>query len=432
MKIGGSSLVCGMCTNEQIASHRCFDCSVFICEDCVKLHLSLKTLKSHSFMEIKCLLTGKIKNLGLSYAPKHCPVAGHEKEQIKMHCSDPSCLKNVCVLCAIGTHKDHNLCDITKVENEMKTKIESYLKNITLKVQQANTSIAQLSGINESCQKDSQQLQMEIKMRFSEARKALKKREKDLCDAVALYSKEKQVLIEREKKKISAFISSCKEARYYGKISSEVNDHNHFVDIANIILPQLEILDSQLPEIEVTVDTMTFSSQLPESCFETAVNNLGKLSVSKVYSPKSTVVVSPPVCYVGQQIQFEIQLFSSTGNLIVDENVSISLKVSGKTYQSLKCEFETSSSSFIGIWVPYKALKISWIIFSNDIELQTLNGVIDVRKTDVSITGNMSSYSVIDIDKIFLFKCNLTLYSCLICFKFNVFQKIKRTRKKYV
>lgn len=253
-----------------------------------------------------------------------------------------------------------------------------------------------------------------------------------MCDAVALYSKEKQVLIEREKKKISAFISSCKEARYYGKISSEVNDHNHFVDIANIILPQLEILDSQLPEIEVTVDTMTFSSQLPESCFETAVNNLGKLSVSKVYSPKSTVVVSPPVCYVGQQIQFEIQLFSSTGNLIVDENVSISLKVSGKTYQSLKCEFETSSSSFIGIWVPYKALKISWIIFSNDIELQTLNGVIDVRKTDVSITGNMSSYSVIDIDKLFLFKCNLTLYSCLICFKFNVFQKIKRTRKKYV
>lgn len=396
-------MVCGMCTNDRMASHRCFDCSVFICEDCVKLHLSLKTLKSHSFQEIKYLLTGKIKNLGLSYTPKHCPVAGHENEQIKMHCSDPSCLKNVCVLCAISTHKDHSLCDITKVENEMETKINSYLKSINLKVQQANTSIGQLSDIDENCQKDLQQVQMEIKARFSEARKALEKRKKYLCDTVALYSKEKQVCIENDKKKMSSFISSCEEARYYGKISAEVNDHNHFVDIANIILPQLEILDSQLPETEVTVDTMTFSSQLPESCFETAVNNLGKLSVSKVYSPKSTVVVSPPVCYVGQQIQFEIQLFSSTGNLIVDEIVNVSLEVSGKTYKSLKCEFETSSSSFTGIWVPYKPMKISWIVFSNDIELQTLNGVFEVRKTDINIEGNISSYSVRYINRRFLF-----------------------------
>lgn len=386
LKIGGSSMVCGMCTDDRMASHRCFDCSVFICEDCVKLHLSLKTLKSHSFQEIKCLLTGKIKNLGLSYAPKHCPVAGHEKEQIKMHCSDPSCLKNVCVLCAISTHKDHNLCDITKVEKEMEAKIETFLESINMKVQQANTSIAQLSEINENCQRDSQQLQMEIKAHFSEARKALEKREKDLCDAVALFSKEKQVCIESEKKKNSSFISSCKEARYYGKVSSEVNDHNHFVDIANVILPQLEILDNQLPEIEVTVDTMTFSSQVRESRFETAVNNLGKLSVSKVYSPKSTVVVSPQVCYVGQQVEYRIQLFSSTGNLIVDEDVSVSLKVNGKTYQLLKCTFETSSSSFIGIWIPFKSMKISWIVVSNDIELQSLNGVLNV----IFITGNIS------------------------------------------
>lgn len=135
-------MVCGMCTNDRMASHRCFECSVFICEDCVKLHQSLKTLKSHSFIEIKCLLTGKIKNLGLSYAPKHCTVAGHEKEQIKMHCSDPLCVKNVCVLCALSAHKDHNLCDITKVKNEMEAKIETYLKSINLKIKQANTLLS--------------------------------------------------------------------------------------------------------------------------------------------------------------------------------------------------------------------------------------------------------------------------------------------------
>lgn len=116
--------------------------------------------------------------------------------------------------------------------------------------------------------------------------------------------------------------------------------------------------------------------------------------MSKVYSPKCTVVVIPPVCYVGQQIQFQIQLFSSTGKLIVEEDVSVSLKVNGKTYQLLKCAFETSSSSFTGIWIPDKPMKISWIVVSNDIELQTLNGVINVRKPKILITGNISLNSV--------------------------------------
>lgn len=399
LKSGGSSLICEMCTNDQIASHRCFDCSVFICKDCVRLHLSLKTLKSHSFIEIKCLLTGKVKNHGLSYVSKYCQVAGHEKEQIKMHCSDPSCMKNVCVLCAISAHKNHNLCNITEVGKEMETKMETFLKSIELKVEKANTSIAHLTVINETCLKNSQQLQAEIKACFCEAKKALEKREKDLCEAVALHLKEKQICIETEKKKISSFSRSCEEAICYGKVSSEVNDHNHFVDITNVILPQLEILDNQLPEIEVTLDTMTFSSQSLDSCFETAVNSLGKLSVSNVYMPECKVVVTPAVCYVGQQIQFKIQLFSSTGNLIVDEDVSVCLKLNGKSFEFINCAFETSSSSFTGFWVPDKSMKISWIVVSNDIELQTLNGVFDIRKTDTSITGNIPSYSVIDINK---------------------------------
>lgn len=407
LKSGGSSLICEMCTNDQIASHRCFDCSVFICKDCVRLHLSLKTLKSHSFVEIKCLLTGKIQNLGLSYVSKYCQVAGHEKEQIKMHCSDPSCMKNVCVLCAISAHKNHNLCDITEVGKEKETKMKTCLKSIELKVEKANTSIAHLSVIKETCLKNSQQLQAEIKACFFEAKKALEKREKDLCEAVALHLKEKQMCIETEKKKISSFSSSCEEAICYGKVSSEVNDHNHFVDITNVILPQLEILDNQLPEIEVTLDTMTFSSQSLDSCFETAVNSLGKLSVSNVYMPECKVVVTPAVFYVGEQIQFKIQLFSSTGNLIVDEDVSVCLKLNGKSFVIINCAFETSSSSFTGFWIPDKSMKISWIVVSNDIELQTLNGVLDIRKTDMSITGNIPSYSVIDINKRFLFQMQL-------------------------
>lgn len=403
--MGDSSLVCEMCTKDHMASHRCFECSIFICEDCVKVHLSLKRLKSHSVVEIKAILSGNIKNLGLSYAPKHCPVAGHKKEQLKLHCTDPSCMKNVCVLCAISTHKDHNLCDITEVGKKLETIVETYLKSLRSKVRQGKTSIAKISDVKGSCSKKSQELLFEIKTRFSEAKRALEKRESDLCNAVASHCKEKQTYVESEQKKITSFINLCTEAGYYAKISLEINDKFNFVDIANVILPQLEILEEQLPEIEIPVDTMTLSSQLSEDCFETALNSLGKLSVSKVDSSKSKVVVTHSVCEVGQQIQFQIQLFSSTGISIVDENVSAHLKLNGITFKILKCAFDAVSSSFTGYWVPDKQLKISWIVVSNDIEFRNLNGVIDVRKTDINITGN-SSCSVIVIDNRFVLKYN--------------------------
>lgn len=104
--------------------------------------------------------------------------------------------------------------------------------------------------------------------------------------------------------------------------------------------------------------------------------------------------------------------------MIVDEDVSVSLKLNGKSFEFINCAIETSSSSFIGLWVPDKSMKISWIVVSNEIELQTLNGVININQTEISITGNILSYLVIDIDEKNSFKCDLIPYFCLNCIQF--------------
>lgn len=137
---------------------------------------------------------------------------------------------------------------------------------------------------------------------FSEAKKAIEQREKDLCDAVTVYLREKQMCIENETKKLTSYINSCKKSIYYGKVSSELNGHQNFVDIAKMIQPRIENLDNWLPENNVTVDTMAFSSHLSDSSYATAVNSLGKLSVSKVCPTKSKIVVTPAVCHVGQEM----------------------------------------------------------------------------------------------------------------------------------
>lgn len=123
--------------------------------------------------------------------------------------------------------------------------------------------------------------------------------------------------------------------------------------------------------------------------FETAVNSLGSLSVSKAISSKSKVVVKPAFCNKGQEVQFKVQMFSSTGNLIVDEDVGVCLMVNGNIFKIIKCAIDESFSSFIGIWVPDKPMKLSWIVVSNGITLATLNGVLDVDEPNKSIRGRI-------------------------------------------
>lgn len=111
--------------------------------------------------------------------------------------------------------------------------------------------------------------------------------------------------------------------------------------------------------------------------------------VSKAISSKSKVVVKPAFCNKGQEVQFQVQLFSSTGNLIVDEDVGVCLMVNGNIFKIIKCAIDESLSSFIGIWVSDKPMKLSWIVVSNGITLATLNGVLDVNEPNKSIRGRI-------------------------------------------
>lgn len=133
----------------------------------------------------------------------HCQVNGHENETLKMYCLDSACMKPVCVLCCITTHKEHKYCNIAEVGKEIKTKIEYILKNVATKVDQAQKTVTELQDINDKCLLDSQRLQNEIKARFSEAKKALELREKTLCEVVASQVNVKQKCIKKEKKKVN-------------------------------------------------------------------------------------------------------------------------------------------------------------------------------------------------------------------------------------
>lgn len=236
---GNSSLVCEMCTNNEKVLHRCIDCYLFICAECAILHSTIKPLKSHTLLEIKGLLTDDKNYLSLFRSAFYCPVNMHEKELLKMYCLNSSCMKPVCGMCCITTHKDHVFYNIAEAGNDKKTKIRDLIANVSLKENQAQKYVVELQNINDKYVQDPQQLQNEIKTLFGEAKNAL-----DVDDVAAILN-DKQECIEKERQKLAVFLTSCKHASYYLHISPRINDQHSFIDIAKSIQLQLKNLKSQ-------------------------------------------------------------------------------------------------------------------------------------------------------------------------------------------
>ena len=381
LKNGDCSIICEMCTNHQTASHRCIDCSNFICTDCVNLHKTLKQYTSHEILEIQNLLTGKIQNLRLllSANTNKCPVLGHEKENVKVFCSSPSCMKRICILCAISTHKEHRVVDVSNVGKESEINMRNQIQKILKKADNAHISLRKLNDLEEKYLQKSQELQTEIKIYFREAKRALENKEKKFFDALCAQISNIQTLIENERKRLTSFVSSCDQACNYGRWCTEFNIVESFLDVAESIHSRFKNLEDQFHDHQISTETIQFFPEPSVFSFQSIVNNLGKLSMSKAISTKSKVSVTPSIYEVQQKVQFQIQLFSSLGKPIVDEDVYVYLELDGKTFKYLQCFIDLSSSSFIGCWIPDTPMKLTWIAVSNGIKMETLKGELHVR-----------------------------------------------------
>ena len=378
----GCNMVCEMCPNQQTALHRCIDCSHFICMDCVNLHSTLTPFKSHVVVEIRCLLEGRMDDLKLlsTTSSKLCQDSGHGKEHASLFCCSTSCTKPICMRCAITTHKDHDFRDISEVGKESETELQNRTKNLLSKADQAFRSIARLTTLHEEYLKVSQELQEEIKTYFSEAKLAVEMREKKLLDAVSEKINNEQSSIENDQRRLTSFVNACKEACYYGSISSKIDDVQSSLYVAESIQSRFENLENQSHENQTILKTIKFLKEPSITSHLTTVKSLGKLSVSKAISTQSTAVIIPSIVEEQQEVQFDIQLLSSQGKPVVDEDVSVCLERNGKPLTVIPCVLNKPSSNFLGSWIPEEQIQLSWIVVSNGIRMETLGGILNVKK----------------------------------------------------
>ena len=61
---------------------------------------------------------------------KMCPVTEHD-QFLSLYCKERNCQRAICPLCLIESHKDHDVCDLTKAEKQSKENLTSALEVIS-------------------------------------------------------------------------------------------------------------------------------------------------------------------------------------------------------------------------------------------------------------------------------------------------------------
>ena len=120
-------LICEGCDSGDTAVSRCTECSVFVCDLCVKAHKRMQILNHHQIVSLKEVKSGGPKAL---VKPMYCEK--HRGETLKLFCQ--SCDKPICRDCTIVDHQGHKYLFVADAAAKEKESVKQLLDKTKVKV----------------------------------------------------------------------------------------------------------------------------------------------------------------------------------------------------------------------------------------------------------------------------------------------------------
>ncbi|XP_028392155.1 tripartite motif-containing protein 45-like [Dendronephthya gigantea] len=170
LKRGLGSKLCNSCEEGVSATSRCFECSDFLCGNCVEAHKRVRFTKNHRIVAIK--------NLGADSMVKTPTCATHVQEAVKMYCK--RCKKPVCRSCLLNEHDEHLLVSLKEAVEETKPKLNTLLVATRARIPILQRKLKGVHASKEKLETKVDEVIKEIQATSARILMAVKRREKDL------------------------------------------------------------------------------------------------------------------------------------------------------------------------------------------------------------------------------------------------------------
>ena len=138
-------LICENCDSGDTAVSRCAECSVFMCDFCVKSHKRMHTFKHHQIVSLEEVKSGGPKAL---VKPMLCEK--HQGETLKLFCQ--FCDKPICRDCTIIDHQGHEYLFVADAATKEKEYVKQLLDKTKAKVPILSTGVKSVEEMEKRVQ----------------------------------------------------------------------------------------------------------------------------------------------------------------------------------------------------------------------------------------------------------------------------------------
>ena len=215
LKQGLSSKQCESCEEDVTASSRCFECSDFLCANCVEAHKRVRFTKNHRVVAIK--------NLNADAMVKTPTCATHAQEALKMYCKQ--CKKPVCRSCILSEHDEHVLISLKEAVDDNKPKLNALLIATRAKIPILQRQLKGVHAAKDKLESKVDEVIKEIQATSARILMAVKRREKDLYKMLRrIHDQKSDELESRElalENDLAQVLDSCDFAEELGKSGDE-------------------------------------------------------------------------------------------------------------------------------------------------------------------------------------------------------------------
>ena len=320
-------LICENCDSGDTAVSRCAECSVFMCDFCVKAHKRMHSFKHHQIVSLEEVKSGGPK---VSVKPVYCEK--HQGETLKLFCQ--SCDKPICRDCTIVDHKTHEYLFVADAAAKEKNSVKQLLDKTKVKVPILSIGVKAVE-------------EMEKRVKAKET--AVNKDIDAFIDKNIRILEEKRASLKYEAKRISQSKIKQLQAQREGLMITlaSINNSVEFTERALKDGSDVEVLSmkkqmvSNLSKLSLSTwqhersleDTLQFRAHQQD--IRQVVGNIASVADIYVEPEKCTVSMvggEPGVMYdtlAGQRREFTVVLRDNYGNQKNGENVYVSVVAPG-------------------------------------------------------------------------------------------------------
>ena len=194
-------LLCEMCfewsegdtTDIRQATKYCVDCSQYVCEKCSKFHIKMKT-GAHLVVPVGEEIGKEL----IQSCKRHCKQ--HKDERVKLYCYD--CKTSLCSMCAVLTHKQHNVAEISEAADELGKNIDEHITAVSDGITDVHDLEQQLDAQKQKFLTEAEQLEMIVKQNGEEKKRLIDRHVDNLLQELQCVKLEYSKEVECNKEKL--------------------------------------------------------------------------------------------------------------------------------------------------------------------------------------------------------------------------------------